>query len=177
MNRTERVAASNAEMQANVEQLVRFERYYARRLRATGEARRPNEGDVSLAQAEILHELRTAPCPIGWLRERLGLDAGYLSRSLRWLALTGDLAISVTPGDGRGRLVSLTDGGKRTARILGEERAERARKTLEELPLRQRRRLVRAMAVIVEVLERDALTNFLESHRDRNGQEFLPSRR
>jgi DNA-binding MarR family transcriptional regulator len=136
-------------------------------LRATCEARRPNEGNVSLAQADVLHELLEAPCPVGWLRERLGLDAGYLSRSLRWLELTGQIAISVAPGDRRGRLATLTRTGKRSADRLERDLEERARDALERLPRRQQKRLVRAMAAIVEIFERDVLANLVEAARER----------
>jgi DNA-binding MarR family transcriptional regulator len=167
MNRTERLATLHAEMEGNIEEVVRFERYYARRLRATSEARRPNDADLSVAQADIFHELQKAPCPERWLRERLGLDPGYLWRSLRWLELTGNIAISVAPTDRRARWVSLTKRGERSARTLEQERAKRARETLEQLPRRQQRRLTRAMAVIVEILERDLVTNIVETALER----------
>jgi len=167
MNREERGMALRAELAHRAEQVVRFERYYARRLRATSEGRRPNETNLSVAQAEIFHELGKAPCPVAWLRERLALDAGYLSRSLRWLELTGEITVSVARGDRRGRLVTLTRAGERSARILERDLAQRAREALERLPRRQQRRLVRAMAVVVEIFERDALTNLVEAARER----------
>ena len=69
MNRDEHLAACHAELQAGIQQVLRFERYYARRLRETSTARRPTE--MNVVEAGIFHELRDGPCPVAWLRERL----------------------------------------------------------------------------------------------------------
>jgi hypothetical protein len=88
-------------MQARIEQVLRFERSYVRRLRAASEARHPNQANA--AQAGILHELLDGPCTVARLRDQLELDAGYLSRNLRWQALVGYIVISVACKDRRER--------------------------------------------------------------------------
>ena len=166
MNRQERQAAQHAEMRARIGQVLRFEQYYGRRLRERSTAWHPNE--VNAAESGIFRELMQAPRSARWLRERLHLDGGYLSRNLRWLELVGHVAITVAPSDRRQRIARLTGMGLRAARLLEVDRARSAREMLEPLPRRQQRRLARAMAVIVEVLERDALTNLVETVRQRD---------
>jgi DNA-binding MarR family transcriptional regulator len=68
-------------------------------------------------------------------------------------------------GDRRTRLANLTDRGRLVARSLAQFEEDAARKSLKELPARQQRRLVRSMQAIIEILERDALANFLERLR------------
>jgi DNA-binding MarR family transcriptional regulator len=143
-------------------EVLRFDRFYARRLREAIDAARVHE--VNRAALGIYQELLHSPCSPGWLSWRLDLDPGYLSRSLGLLELNGHITVSGTGGDRRMRQASLTDRGRYVARGLAQFQEDAVRKALEELPPRQQRRLVRAMKVIIDILERDALTNLLECH-------------
>jgi DNA-binding MarR family transcriptional regulator len=146
-----------------VNQVVRFDRFYSRWLREGIKAARVTE--VNGAELGIFEELHHGSCTPGWLQWRLGLDSGYLSRNLRRLEAEGLVSVSTSDDDRRSRLVSLTARGCLVARSLAEFQGDAVRQRLEELPLRQQRRLVRAMNAIVEIFERDALTNLLESGR------------
>jgi DNA-binding MarR family transcriptional regulator len=54
------------------------------------------------------------------LRERLGLDSGYLSRLLRALREQGLIRVVPHPADARGRVAELTDAGRRERDALDE---------------------------------------------------------
>lgn len=150
------------EVSIRVRGVLRFDSFYARRLREATDAAAVHE--VNAAELGIFLELLHSPCSPGWLSWRLDLDPGYLSRSLRLLDLTGHIAVNSTGGDRRMRQVSLTDRGRYVARGLAQFQEDAVRKTLDELPPRQQRRLVRAMEVIIDILEQDAWANLLECH-------------
>lgn len=66
----------------------------------------------------------------------------------------------------REREVSLTDWGLAAARNLEWFEEERAREFLAQLPVRQQERLVDAMGTILEIFERDEITNLVERARE-----------
>jgi len=141
--------------------MVRFDRYHARRLRA-GVKAGPSIHEISEAQLAIFRALLPMPAPATWLSWRLGLDPSYLWRTLRFMELTRHVQISISPTNRREKDVSLTDWGLAAARNLEWFEEERAREFLGQLPLRQQERLVAAMDTIVEIFERDDLTNLIE---------------
>jgi DNA-binding MarR family transcriptional regulator len=151
---------SHMELGDRIQQVLRFERFYAPRLRAAVRAAVIN--DINIVELGILHELLQGPGTPVWLAWRLDTDAGYLSRTLRKLEDIGLISSRRSPRDGRMREVSLTDRGEATARDLEQFDQARVRSSLESLPRRQQERLVRAMGVIVQVFGRDELTNLLE---------------
>ena len=105
-----------------------------------------------LGQARVLWEIGPEGADIRTLRNRLGLDSGYVSRVLA--ALTGDGLVVVRPSE--------TDRRVRTARLTRAGLAERAEldhrndavasSILEPLGEAQRTRLVEAMAVVERLL-------------------------
>lgn len=143
-------------------EVLRFDRFYSRRLHEAAVAARVHES--SAAELGIFRELLHGSCAPGWLSWRLDLDTGYLSRNLRQLELMGFIKVARAGDDGRRRQVSLTALGFVAARSLEGFHEDAVRKTLQELPPRQQRRLARAMKTIIDILERDALTNLLECH-------------
>src|ERR1700760_126432 len=68
-----------------------------------------------------------APLTTQALRERLGLDSGYLSRLLRRLERDGLVAVRPDPADRRRRQVSLTPVGRGHWAELERRSQERAR--------------------------------------------------
>lgn len=62
--------------------------------------------------------------------------------------------------------MSLTDWGLAAARNLEWFEEERAREFLAQLPVRQQERLVDAMGTILEIFERDEITNLVERARE-----------
>jgi DNA-binding MarR family transcriptional regulator/GNAT superfamily N-acetyltransferase len=100
-----------------------------------------------------------APPSTQALRERLGLDSGYLSRLLRHLERDGLIRVVPDPGDRRRRLVSLTEAGRDRWTELERRSDERARLIVGPLTGRQRERLARALSE-ADLLVRAATVTF-----------------
>ncbi len=93
------------------------------------------------------------------LRERLGLDSGYLSRLLRRLERDGLVQVIPDPGDRRRRLVILTELGQERWKELERRSDEQARRIVGPLAGRQRERLARALSE-ADLLVRAATVTF-----------------
>ncbi len=93
------------------------------------------------------------------LRERLGLDSGYLSRLLRRLERDGLIQVIPDPGDRRRRLASLTRAGQERWNELEHRSDEQARLIVAPLTGRQRERLARALGE-ADLLVRAATVTF-----------------
>ena len=101
---------------------------------------------MPLAAARLVFEIGPTGTTVRELRDRLGLDSGYLSRLLRNLQDRGEVVIEPDPDDRRRRRVSLTSNGSSTYRRL-DDRSERvAEEILQALSDRQRNRLTAALA-------------------------------
>jgi len=146
--------------------MLRFDHFYARRLQDAEMADKTREG--SLAEIRIFHELGQLPRTPGWLSCRLNLDPGYVTRILKTMEACRYVTIDPWQNDRRQRVVTLTRFGRDVHRELRAFRERLARNTLEALPQRQQRRLIRAMTVIEEVLTRDSLANLLERNAEAN---------
>lgn len=98
-----------------------------------------------IGPSRLLFELGSASVSVRELRDRTGLDSGYVSRLLRRLEREGLVRTEVDPADARRRLVSLTDDG-RLARQDLDGRSERlARDLVAPLSDGQRSRLAEAL--------------------------------
>jgi DNA-binding MarR family transcriptional regulator/GNAT superfamily N-acetyltransferase len=98
-----------------------------------------------IGPSRLLFELGPASVSVRELRDRTGLDSGYVSRLLRRLEREGLVRTEVDPQDARRRLVSLTDDG-RLARQDLDDRSERlARDLVAPLSDGQRSRLADAL--------------------------------
>ena len=151
-------------LDARVQRMLRFDRFYARRLEDAEMADKTWER--SLTEMRIFHELGQLPRTPGWLSCRLNLDPGYVTRILKTMEAYRYVTIDPCQHDRRQRVVTLTRSGCDAYRELRSFHEGLARKTLEGMPQRQQRRLVRAMTVIEEVLTRDPLANLLERVRE-----------
>jgi DNA-binding MarR family transcriptional regulator/predicted N-acetyltransferase YhbS len=114
---------------------------------------------MPLGPARLLFEIGTAPAATQVLRERLGLDSGYLSRLLRRLERDGLIRVVPDSGDRRRRLVSLTPAGEERWKELERRSDDQARRLTDPLTGRQRDRLARALAE-ADLLVRAATVRF-----------------
>ena len=103
------------------------------------------------------------PVTVQVLRERLGLDSGYLSRLLRRLEEDGLIRVAADPGDRRRRLVALTAAGAERWEELERRSDAQARRLTDPLTARQRDRLARALAE-ADLLVRAATVRFQPAH-------------
>src|SRR5687767_10897054 len=98
-----------------------------------------------IGPSRLLFELGSVSVSVRELRDRTGLDSGYVSRLLRRLEREGLIRTEVDPEDARRRLVSLTADG-RLARQDLDDRSERlARDLVAPLSDGQRSRLAEAL--------------------------------
>jgi DNA-binding MarR family transcriptional regulator/GNAT superfamily N-acetyltransferase len=114
---------------------------------------------LPLGPARLLFEVGAAPATVQALRERLGLDSGYLSRLLRRLEGDGLVAVRPDPADRRRRQVTLTDAGRRRWADLERRSDDQARLIVDPLTPRQRDRLANALAE-ADLLVRAATVTF-----------------
>jgi DNA-binding MarR family transcriptional regulator/predicted N-acetyltransferase YhbS len=140
--------------------LRRFNRTYTQRIGALDESflgmGRP------LGPSRLLFEVGQEGATVRDLRDRLGLDAGYLSRLLRSLEADHLVVVRPDPDDRRRRRVSLTRRGRTAWRRLDERSEDLARTLLDPLSPRQRERLTDALAT-ADLLVRAATVRFEET--------------
>jgi DNA-binding MarR family transcriptional regulator/GNAT superfamily N-acetyltransferase len=107
---------------------------------------------LPLGEARLLWEIGEDGRDVRELRERLGLDSGYLSRLLRSLESRGLVRVRPNVDDRRVRTAALTAAGRREHGLLDRRSDELAESLLAPLSMSQRERLVGAMAEVEELL-------------------------
>jgi len=127
--------------------LRRFNRTYTQRIGALDESflgtGRP------LGPSRLLFEIGSgdgAGATVRELRDRLGLDSGYLSRLLRALETDDLVVVRPDPDDRRRRRVTLSRRGRTAWRRLDDRSQELAERLVAPLSQRQRERLTEALA-------------------------------
>lgn len=143
----------------HTETLRRFNRTYTQRIGVLDESFLGL--GMPLREARLVFEVGTTGASVRELRDRLGLDSGYLSRLLRALEERGLAEVRADPDDRRRRTAVLTRRGRTTLRRLEDRSEERARSLVEPLTERQRSRLTEALAT-ADLLVRAATVRLLE---------------
>ena len=115
-----------------------------------------------LGASRVLYELASDGTDLRLLRDRLGLDSGYLSRLLRMLESEGLVAVTADQSDGRVRIAAPTAAGAEELRELNRLSDEQARDLLEPLGARQRHALLDAMATVERLLDAGQIVFTLE---------------
>ncbi|MFH8408323.1 GNAT family N-acetyltransferase [Streptomyces sp. NPDC018019] len=114
--------------------------------------------DRPIGEARLLWEIGERGQDVRRLRERLGLDSGYLSRLLRALEADGLVTVRPQPRDRRVRTVRLTEAGRAEHAVLDGRSDELAGSLLAPLNSAQRARLVAAMAEVERLLTATTVT-------------------
>ncbi|MET8684939.1 bifunctional helix-turn-helix transcriptional regulator/GNAT family N-acetyltransferase [Streptomyces sp. NPDC004732] len=114
--------------------------------------------DRPIGEARLLWEIGEQGQDVRRLRERLGLDSGYVSRLLRALEADGLVVVEPHPRDRRVRTVRLTATGRAERDLLDERSDDLAGSLLEPLNTAQRARLVAAMAEVDRLLTAGTVT-------------------
>jgi len=107
----------------------------------------------SLGASRVLWEVDGDGVDVRVVRERLGLDSGYLSRLLRSLEREGLVTVEGSTADSRVRTVRTTERGRAERDELGRRSDELAGSLLEPLSPGQQSRLVEAMATVTRLLD------------------------
>jgi len=140
---------------SHVQQVRRFNRVVTQRVGALEDSylRRGRP----LGEARLIFETGADGADVRALRNRLGLDSGYLSRLLRSLEAQGLVSVRRQAGDGRRRRVSLTTKGHAEFATYDGLSDELAESILAPLGTAQRERLVSAMAEVERLIRAAAI--------------------
>ncbi|MEV0261559.1 helix-turn-helix domain-containing GNAT family N-acetyltransferase [Streptomyces sp. NPDC050617] len=152
---TEQAAQAQLAQPAQVEQVRRFNRAVAERVGVLHD--RYLGGTRPYGQARLLWEIGERLGDAGThdvrsVRDRLGLDSGYVSRLLRALERDGLVTVEAHPRDRRVRTVRLTEAGREERAQLDDRSDALAASLLDPLDSRQRDRLTAAMAEVERLL-------------------------
>ena len=109
--------------------------------------------DRPLGESRLLYEIGPDGADLRDLRQRLGLDSGYVSRLIKALQKKGLVRMTRDPTDQRVRQARLTPAGRREVRLMNRRSDEAASALLEALPAAQRTRMVAAMAEVHRLLQ------------------------
>lgn len=138
-------------MRDDIAAIRRFNRTVTRRVGVLSEKYLGRERP--LVESRLLFEIGSRGASIRVLRERLGLDSGYVSRLLRALERKALATSARRPGqDGRVKFVRLTRAGHAELRRLDKLSDDLARSMLEPLNPKQAARLVCAMTEVDRLL-------------------------
>lgn len=144
-----------------IQQVRRFNRMVTQRIGALEDSylRRGRP----LAEARLIFETGADGTELRALRDRLGLDSGYLSRLLRSLEAQGLVTVERQTGDGRVRRARLTRKGHAELAAYDRLSDELAASMLAPLGAAQRDRLVAAMAQVERLIRAAAVEVRVES--------------
>ena len=137
-------------MQQHIERVRRFNRTVTQRVGALHDHYLAR--DRPLGASRLLWEIGDDGCDVRALRERLELDAGYVSRLLRGLESDGLVEVGPSDRDRRVRVARLTRRGRAERRLLDRRSDELAESLLEPLSPTQREALVDAMSRVDRLL-------------------------
>ena len=114
----------------------------------------------SLAEARVLYEIAHSPGIFARdIMDRLGLDAGYLSRMLKRFESDGLIERQKSEGDGRAAAVRLTATGLETFAQLDRKAAETVQGALTGLSEQEADRLIAAMGVVTRLTNKSNHTS------------------
>lgn len=157
-------------IERRAESVREFNRFYTRHIGVLGEAHLGSR--FSLTEIRVLYELAHRENPTASeIGEALGLDRGYLSRTLRAFKRRG--FISTKPGaDKRRTHLSLTAAGRKAFAPLDRQAREAIVGMLEPLRAAEQQRILHAMRAIraafgdeSKATTRTAATYSLRTHR------------
>ena len=140
---------------ALVERIRDFNRFYTERLGLLTD--QYLDRDRPLGPSRLLWEIGDRAA-VRDLRDRLGLDSGYLSRLLRSLEEQGLIRVAPDPADGRARIAELTDAGRAERGLLDDRSRAGVAALLGELTPGQQEQLVAAQQQVQRLLRLATIT-------------------
>ena len=143
---------ARGDLEARVDAVRRFNRFFTRRIGVLREGLLHSR--YSLTEARVLFELANREETTATdLSRELGLDPGYLSRTLARLEEQGLVARVRSERDGRRRLLSLTPDGEEAFSLLDSRSREEVAEMLGGLSEGDQRRLLEAMRTVESIFE------------------------
>ena len=149
----EEVVVGRVNLEARIDAVRRFNRFFTRRIGVLREGLLHTP--FSLTEARVLFEVahREEATASDFSRE-LGLDPGYLSRILAGLERRGLIQKVPSEADGRRRILSLTTDGLEAFSVLDARSREEIAELLGGLTEEEQWRLLEAMRTIESVFDR-----------------------
>jgi DNA-binding MarR family transcriptional regulator/ribosomal protein S18 acetylase RimI-like enzyme len=146
------------ELDTRAETVRNFNRFYTRQIGALGNSHLGSE--FSLTEARVLYELAHRDHPTATeVGDALGLDPGYLSRTLRSFKRRGLVKTEPSPTDRRQTLLALTAAGRKAQAPLEKKARALVAEVLEPLSDGSQRRVLDAMRTIRAALGDGESTN------------------
>ena len=144
-------ARDETELDGQVAALRSFNRFW------TGVVHVLNAGlldtPYTLTEARVIYELaQSETLDLLELRRRLGIDPSYLTRILQRFRYDAIVTASTAPSDRRRQVLRLTKHGRGIFAMLDERSNAENRELLSRLTPRDRRRLVKAMDTIRQIV-------------------------
>lgn len=140
-------------LEGRVNTVRRFNRFFTRQIGVLREGLL--HSPYSLTEARILYELAHRDAVIATvLCRELGLDAGYLSRILSHLEQQELIEKVRSEGDGRQRLLRLTQKGEQAFALLDQRSNNEVAEMLNDLGEEDQQRLLQAMNAIENILNK-----------------------
>ncbi|HKI84210.1 MAG TPA: helix-turn-helix domain-containing GNAT family N-acetyltransferase [Candidatus Krumholzibacteria bacterium] len=124
----------------------------------------------ALAASRLVFEIGEEGAELRSLRERLGLDSGYLSRLLRSLERDALVSVEKSQRDKRVRRAVLTPKGRAELKILNRLSDEAAEELLHDLPPSKRKQLLQSMQMVDRLLMSRAIEISEVSVKDARAQ-------
>lgn len=128
-----------------------------------------------LAASRLLFEIGESGADVRTLRERLGLDSGYLSRLLRTLERESLIRLGASEEDRRVRRAILTDKGRKELQILNRLSDDDADAVLKSVLKTKRPQLIEVMRTVERLLVSGAIVVELADVNDMRAQSALRS--
>ncbi|HEY4216088.1 MAG TPA: helix-turn-helix domain-containing GNAT family N-acetyltransferase [Gemmatimonadaceae bacterium] len=134
------------------EQVRDFNRFYTRRIGALGDGHLGSP--FSLTEVRVLFELaHRSPVTASEIADALGLDRGYLSRTLRAFKAKGFIETEPAAEDRRQTILRLTAAGRKAFTPLDRAAREEIIRMLQPLDAEPQRRVLAAMRTIRQSLD------------------------
>jgi DNA-binding MarR family transcriptional regulator/GNAT superfamily N-acetyltransferase len=135
-----------------VSEVREFNRFYTRVIGVLDEGLL--DTPYTLTEARVIFELaQRRETGVATLRRTLGLDAGYLSRILSRFESDGLVVRSRSTTDARRQLVTLTEAGQQTYKMLDDRSTRQVEAMLGGLASEQQQRVLTAMGTVRAVLD------------------------
>ena len=128
-----------------------FNRFYTKQIGVLNEGLL--ESPFTLAEARIIYEVANRDKPTATdLGNELGMDAGYLSRTLRALETRKVITRKTSSSDARQSFVMLTAKGRKEFETLDQLSRNQIEEILNDLSTAEQKRLLAAMSLIENTL-------------------------
>ena len=148
-------------LEDSISAVRRFNRFFTRQIGVLREGLL--HSPYSLTEARIIYELAHRDVVTAAdLGRELGLDAGYLSRSVSRLEQQGLLDRLPSESDGRQRLLRLTPAGEQAFALLDKRARDEAAEMLHNLSAEEQQRLLKSMQTIESVFDQGKSFKFAE---------------